>query len=104
MLLGAAVMGFVANSIFGIVPTYLARRFDAEHRGLGVGIGWGMSSLSVGAPYVIASFTVAWGLPVAMTAFIIIGAFFAAITAAIPTEAGTPVLQAYDPLRDTKPA
>ena len=83
---GAVLMGLVANSVFGVVPAYLARRFPADNRGLGVGIGYAMTSLSVGAPFVIAVFTATWGLPVAMTGFIILGAVVSAAIAAFPTE------------------
>ncbi len=86
MAVGAVLMGLVANSVFGVVPAYLARRFPADNRGLGVGIGYAMTSLSVGAPYVIAVFTATWGLPVSMTAFIILGALVSAVIAAFPTE------------------
>jgi MFS transporter, SHS family, lactate transporter len=86
MALGAVLMGLVANSVFGVVPAYLARRFPADNRGLGVGIGYAMTSLSVGAPFVIAVFTATWGLPVAMTGFIILGAVVSAVIAAFPTE------------------
>lgn len=86
MTLGAVLMGLIANSVFGVVPAYLARRFPSDNRGLGVGIGYAMTSLSVGAPYVIASFTASWGLPIAMTSFIILGAVISAAIAAVPTE------------------
>lgn len=85
MAAGAVLMGLVANSVFGIVPAYLARRFPAHTRGIGVGIGYAMTALSVGAPYVIASFKEAWGLPVAMSVFIIAGAVLSAIISAVPT-------------------
>ena len=69
--------------MFGVVPAYLARRFPADNSGLGVG--YAMTSLSVGAPFVIAVFTATWGLPVAMTGFIILGAVVSAVIAAFPT-------------------
>lgn len=90
MALGAVLMGLVANSIFGIVPSYLAKRFPANNRGLGVGIGYAMTSLSVGAPYVIASFTASWGLPLSMTSFIILGAVCSAVVAVFPTDRWLP--------------
>jgi MFS transporter, SHS family, lactate transporter len=91
MALGAVLMGLVANSAFGIVPMYLARRFPAGTRGLGLGIGYAMTSLSVGAPYVIAVFTARWGLPVSMTTFIIVGAVLSAVIASFNTERWIPV-------------
>ena len=86
MVVGAILMGLVANSAFGIVPMYLARRFPADTRGLGVGIGYAMTALSVGAPYVIAVFTASWGLPTSMTTFIILGAVLSAGIAAFNTD------------------
>ncbi len=87
MALGAVLMELVANSVFGVVPAYLARQFPADNRGLGVGIGYAMmTSLSVGAPFVVAVFTATWDLPVAMTGFIILGAVVSAVIAAFPTE------------------
>jgi MFS transporter, SHS family, lactate transporter len=83
---GAVLMGLVPNSIFGIVPMYLARRFPAIHRGTGVGVGWAMGGVSVIAPPVIAIFTPIWGLGAAMTGFIILGAVVSIIVAAFSTE------------------
>ena len=96
MVMGAILMGLIANSAFGIVPMYLTRRFPAETRGLGVGIGYAMTSLSVGAPYIIAVFTARWGLPVSMTTFIIIGALVSAIIASFKTERWMPVPEAIE--------
>jgi SHS family lactate transporter-like MFS transporter len=96
MALGAVLMGLVANSAFGIVPMYLTRRFPAGTRGLGVGIGYAMTSLSVGAPYIIAVFTARWGLPVSMTTFIIIGAVLSAVIASFQTERWIPVPEAIE--------
>jgi SHS family lactate transporter-like MFS transporter len=84
-------MGAIANSIFGIVPMYLARRFPADARGLGVGIGWAMTSLSVVAPYAIAVVTPVWGLAAAMAVFIAAGALLSIAVAAIDTERYMPV-------------
>lgn len=91
MVAGAVLMGLVANSTFGIVPMYLSRRFPADTRGMGVGIGYAMTALSVGAPYLIANFTASWGLPAAMTTFIILGAAASAGIAAFRTERWIPV-------------
>lgn len=93
MVLGALLMGFIPNSIFGIVPMYLARRFAPETRGLGIGIGWAMTSVSVVAPYVIALVTPVLGLGMAMAAFIVIGAIASIATAAFDTERHIPALQ-----------
>lgn len=86
MVLGAILMGLIPNSIFGIVPMYLARRFPADARGAGIGIGWAMTSVSVVAPYLIALVTPVLGLGAAMAAFIVIGALLSAATAAFDTE------------------
>ena len=101
MAAGAVLMGLIANSVFGIVPAYLSRRFPASTRGLGVGIGYAMTAFSVGAPYVIASFTASWGLPLAMTVFIVAGALCSAVISAFPTgkwlEDGDPQTAASEP-------
>jgi MFS transporter, SHS family, lactate transporter len=86
LAIGAVLMGLVANSVFGIVPMYLARRFTAARRGVGVGIGYAMTSLSVGAPYVVAIFTPVWGLPTSMAVFIASAALISALIAAFNTE------------------
>lgn len=86
MAVGAVLMGLIPNSIFGIVPMYLARRFPEEVRGTGVGIGWAMSSISVLAPYVIALVTPSLGLGMSMALFIVIGAVGALMTAALKTK------------------
>ena len=86
MIAGALLMGLIPNSIFGIVPMYLARRFEPATRGTGIGIGWAMTSVSVVAPYVIAVVTPALGLGLAMAMFIVIGAIASIVTAAFNTE------------------
>jgi len=90
MTAGAVLMGLVANSIFGITPMYLSRRFPAARRGIGVGVGYGMTALSVGAPYVIALVTPTWGLPVSMATFIIASAVISMGIAAFNTERWIP--------------
>ena len=97
MAIGALLMGLIPNSIFGIVPMYLARRFPAEARGLGLGIGWGMTSVSVLAPYLIAIVTPSLGLGVSMAVFICAGAVLSIVTALFNTEA-------YIPLPEEMPA
>ena len=86
MVLGAVLMGLIPNSIFGIVPMYLARRFPAETRGTGIGIGWAMTSVSVLAPYVIALVTPVLGLGAAMATFIVVGAVLSIATASVNVE------------------
>jgi len=90
LAIGAVLMGLIANSVFGIVPMYLARRFTAARRGIGVGIGYAMTSLSVGAPYVIAIVTPVWGLSISMAVFIAAAALISAAIAAFNTEAWIP--------------
>jgi SHS family lactate transporter-like MFS transporter len=86
LAIGAVLMGLVANSVFGIVPMYLARRFPAARRGVGVGIGYAMTSLSVGAPYAVALVTPIWGLAASMAFFIAVAALISAALAALNTE------------------
>jgi SHS family lactate transporter-like MFS transporter len=90
MAAGAVLMGLVANSIFGIAPMYLSRRFPAARRGTGVGVGYAMTSLSVGAPYVIALVTPVLGLSVSMAVFIIGSAAISLAIAAFNTERWIP--------------
>jgi len=80
----------LARTIFGITPMYLSRRFPAARRGIGVGVGYGMTALSVGAPYVIALVTPTWGLPVSMATFIIASAVISMGIAAFNTERWIP--------------
>lgn len=90
MVVGAILMGLVANSIFGITPMYLSRRFPSARRGIGVGVGYSMTAFSVGAPYVIALVTPSWGLSGGMAAFIIGSAFVSMVIAAFNTERWIP--------------
>ena len=94
MVLGAVLMGLIPNSIFGIVPMYLARRFPTDTRGAGIGIGWAMTSVSVIAPYAIALVTPILGLGAAMATFIVIGAILSTVTAAFDTERYIPLPEA----------
>lgn len=93
MVIGALLMGLIPNSIFGIVPMYLARRFEPETRGFGIGVGWAMTGVSVVAPYVIAIATPVLGLGMAMATFIVVGAVASMITAAFNTERYIPLAQ-----------
>jgi len=90
VVIGAVLMGLVANSVFGIVPMYLARRFPPARRGIGVGIGYAMTSLSVGAPFVVALLTPVWGLAASMAFFIAVAALASAVIAAWNTEKWIP--------------
>lgn len=90
LAIGAVLMGLVANSVFGIVPMYLARRFPPARRGLGIGIGYAMTSLSVGAPFIVALVTPAWGLSMSMAFFIAAAALGSAVIAALNTEKWIP--------------
>ena len=87
---GAVLMGLVANAIFGITPMYLSRRFPPARRGIGVGVGYAMTSLSVGAPYAIALVTPTWGLATSMAVFIAGSAVISAMIAAFNTERWMP--------------
>jgi MFS transporter, SHS family, lactate transporter len=90
LVIGAVLMGLVANSVFGIVPMYLGRRFPPARRGIGIGIGYAMTSLSVGAPFVVALLTPVWGLATSMAFFIAVAALASAVIAAWNTEKWIP--------------
>ncbi len=90
MAVGALLMGLVANSIFGITPMYLSRRFPSARRGIGVGVGYAMTSLSVGAPYVIALVSPSFGLSASMALFIVASAVISMAIAAANTERWIP--------------
>jgi MFS transporter, SHS family, lactate transporter len=90
LAIGAVLMGLVANSVFGIVPMYLARRFPPARRGIGVGIGYAMTSLSVAAPFIVALVTPVWGLSMSMAFFIAVAALGSAVIAALNTEKWIP--------------
>jgi MFS transporter, SHS family, lactate transporter len=81
---GALLMGIVANSIFGLVPAFLSRRFPSDNRSFGMGFGYavagvGGSVAAVLVPYLGKSI----GLGVAMATLIIIGSMLAAGVAAL---------------------
>ncbi|MDR5804773.1 MFS transporter [Caballeronia sp. LZ001] len=86
MMVGAILIGLISNSIYGIVPTYLSRRFTAEERGLGLGIASGFNSLGAVAPFLIAVFTTTYGLEAAMTGTIMISAVFTFIAVSFQTK------------------
>jgi len=90
LAIGAVLMGLVANSVFGIVPMYLARRFPPARRGIGVGIGYAMTSLSVAASFIVALVTPVWGLSMSMAFFIAAAALGSAVIAALNTEKWIP--------------
>jgi len=77
MILGAVLIGLFANSIFGIVPVYLGRRFPEEARGFGSGTGYAVAGVAGGiAPYLVALLTLTRGLEFSMTFYIIASAIF----------------------------
>ena len=90
MIAGAFLMGLVANSIFGVLPAYLARRFPGEHRALGIGIGWGMNGLSAVSPFIVAKIIPVLGLPVAMALGIAVGSALAALCVVVNTDRWMP--------------
>jgi SHS family lactate transporter-like MFS transporter len=84
LYVGAFLMGIVANSIFGLVPAFLSRRFPAENRSFGMGFGYAVA----GAGGSVASVLVpllgrSMGLGASMAALIIVGSVLAAIVAMI---------------------
>ncbi|HEX4261924.1 MAG TPA: MFS transporter [Acetobacteraceae bacterium] len=84
LFLGAALMGVVANSIFGLVPAFLSRRFPSAHRSFGMGFGYAVA----GAGGSVAALAVpllgrSIGLGTSMAVWIIAGSAVAAIVAAI---------------------
>ncbi len=82
MFVGAVLMGLLANSIFGLVPAYLARRFPTADRSFGMGAGYAIAGVTGAlSPYLIALFTTQLGLAWAMALFIVIGAAAAMIAA-----------------------
>ncbi len=75
MILGAVLIGLFANSIFGIVPVYLGKRFPEEARAFGSGTGYAVAGVTGGiAPYLVALLTIPYGLELSMTFFIIAAA------------------------------
>lgn len=87
MILGAVLMGMFANGIFGIVPAYLAERYPAAVRSVGMGTGYAVAGVTGGlAPYLVAVFTARYGLGTSMAAFIAVGALLSLVVAAFRTE------------------
>lgn len=82
MVIGAILMGLIANGIFGIVPAYLAERFPAASRSVGMGSGYAIAGVTGGlAPYLVAVFTAQYGLGVSMAGFIVLGALLSLLVA-----------------------
>lgn len=86
MFAGAVLVGIISNSIFGIIPTYLSRRFKPEERGLGIGISNGFNAIGNLAPFIISIFTAMYGLSVSMTGSIILSAALLFIIASFKTD------------------
>ncbi len=83
LLAGAFVMGIVANSVFALVPDFLAQRFGSENRSFGIGFGYAIAA----GGQAVASFAVpalgnGWGLATSMEVLIIAGSFAAALVVA----------------------
>ncbi len=84
LYLGAVLMGVIANSIFGLVPAFLERRFLPDHRSFGMGFGYavagfGGSAASLAVPLLARSI----GLAEAMAVVIIAGSVLAGAVAAV---------------------
>lgn len=86
MFTGAVLVGIISNSIFGIIPTYLSRRFQPAERGLGLGVSNGFNAIGNIAPYIISIFTAMYGLSISMTASIMVSALVLFIIASFKTE------------------
>jgi SHS family lactate transporter-like MFS transporter len=81
-IIGAVLMGLIANGVFGIVPSYLSRRFPTAVRSTGMGTGYAIAGATGAlAPYIVAGFTHQWGLATSMAVFIALGAVLAAFVA-----------------------
>jgi MFS transporter, SHS family, lactate transporter len=83
MFLGSIMMGFIANSIFGLVPAFLARRYESTHRSIGMGIGQGFGALGGSlSSWLVTLCAVDWGLDISMAMFIAAASLTAACIAA----------------------
>ena len=61
-VIGAVRLGLIANCVFGLVLSYLARRFPTAVRSAGMGTGHAIAGATGAvAPYVVAVFTHSWG-------------------------------------------
>lgn len=75
VMMGAALRGLFPNSLFGVVPAYLADRFPVDVRSLGMGIGYAVAGVTGGlAPYLVALWTKHLGLGHSIALFSGIGA------------------------------
>ncbi len=81
MVLGPILLALFENSLFGLVPVYLSRRFPAEHRSLGMGIGYAAAGAGAAlSAWLVTAAAARYGLADAM---MVTGLGGAAITAAI---------------------
>ena len=84
LLAGAFVMGIVANSVFALVPDFLAQRFGSDNRSFGMGFGYAVAA----GGQAVASFAVpalgkGWGLATSMEVLIVVGSLAAALVVAV---------------------
>ena len=84
LLVGTALIGLIATSLFALVPAYLARRFPAQHRSFGMGTGYAIAGLGLSAVAVLIPWlALRMGLASAMAVCIVAGSLGAASVAAM---------------------
>jgi MFS transporter, SHS family, lactate transporter len=82
MFLGSIMMGCIANSIFGLVPAFLARRYESTRRSLGMSIGQGFGAVGGSlSSWVVTLCAVDWGLDISIAIFIAAASLIAACIA-----------------------
>lgn len=80
LLAGAFVMGIVANSLFALVPIFLAQRFGSQHRSFGMGFGYAVAAGGQAvASYAVPALGHGWGIATAMEVLIIAGSVAAGL-------------------------
>ena len=84
LFFGAFLMGIIANSVFGLVPAFLARRFPSVNRSFGMGFGYAIANAGGAiAAVVVPMLAKSMGLGMAMAVTIIVGSVLAALVAAV---------------------
>jgi MFS family permease len=86
LFFGSLLLGFFPGSIWGIVPSYLSRRFTAEERSFGLGVAGAFNSVGNFAPTVISMLAVTWGLGGSMLAAMIAATTMLLVTVSFNTD------------------